>query len=73
MYMIANRGFSRANLTKQQHETASILDTLTQGDEGLLVFRSEIEELRIRGVAKWFAPKAEGILIHVKPPILTMH
>jgi hypothetical protein len=65
--MAANRGFSRTNLTKQQHEATSILDTLTQGDYCLPVIRGKIEEVRIRGVPKWFAPQAEAILIHVKP------
>jgi hypothetical protein len=67
MNMAANRGFSGTNLTNQQHEATSILNTLTQGDYGLPVFWGEIEEVRIRGVPKWFAPQAEAISIHVKP------
>jgi hypothetical protein len=67
MNMAANRGFSGTNLTNQQHEATSILNTLTQGDYGLPVFWGEIEEVRIRGVPKWFAPQAEAISIHIKP------
>ncbi len=67
MEVVANVRFSGADLTKQQHKAAPVMNTLAQRNQTLPVVSRKIEKQWVRGIPKWLAFQAEAIPVHVKP------